>query len=276
MTDSSSCPPHRQPMVTFPNILQPMPGAPSVLVATSAYGQRLIAEHGQASVLPWLATAGAEGVEIRRELLPRGFKDFIGLGRACRDNALGVVYSAADTLWAGDAPVASLATRLAEAEALGAAAIKLSPGVYTGASPTTWQQLGERLAASPVGRVMVENDQTREGGSLAPLAACLEGAEAAGCPLQLTFDIGNWHWTGDDPHSAAERLGRFVAYVHCKGVVYGRGRPHACVPDTHELAAWRSLMAHFPAGVARAIEYPLQAPNLAAFTREQLDRLRAL
>ncbi|MFD2315233.1 sugar phosphate isomerase/epimerase family protein [Halomonas organivorans] len=263
-------------MVTFPKILRTTPEAPAVLVATSAYGQELIAAHGQAAVLPWLAAADADGVEIRRELLPEGFEDYTGLGQACRDNGLGIVYSAADALWADDRLAAGLTQRLEEAERLGAAAIKLSLGQYTGASPATWQRLVKLVAASPVDRVMIENDQTREGGTLAPLAACLEDAEAADCPLAMTFDIGNWHWTGEDPIQAAEHLGRFVAYVHCKGVVQGQGQPHASVPDLCELTDWRVLMAHFPSGVPRAIEYPLQAPDLTAFTREQLHRLRTL
>lgn len=267
---------HQNQMVTLPFIASATPDAPSVLVATSAYGQRLIDERGQAAVLPWLAAAGAEGVEVRRELFPVGFDDFASLGQACRNNGLGVVYSAADALWAGDAPAPRVETRLAEAVALGANAIKFSLGTYDGASYAAWQRLGESLTTSPVDQVMVENDQTQEGGTMAPLAACLEDAKAAGCPLALTFDVGNWHWTGDDPQQAAECLGRFVAYVHCKGIVYGQGRPHASVPDAVELAAWQSLMAQFPAGVPRAIEYPLQAPDLAAFTCEQLQRLRAL
>ncbi|WP_280552857.1 sugar phosphate isomerase/epimerase [Halomonas sp. 25-S5] len=244
------------------------------MVATSAYGHAAITTHGQAAVLPWLNAAGADGVEIRRELLPAGFTDFIGLGRACADQGLAVVYSAPSGLWETDRLAATLDQCLDEAAALGAIAIKVCLGHYPGGSLADWPALRERLAAAPP--LLVENDQTPEGGTLEPLAACLEDATAAGCPLGMTFDIGNWHWTDGDPMAAARRLGPFVRYLHCKGVVLDGVNLRASVPDDGELSAWRALLTHLPAGLTRAIEYPLQGQDLVAITTEQLARLRRL
>lgn len=249
---------------------------PAQLIATSAYGHAMIAEHGQQGVLPWLAAAGATGVEIRRELLPEGFDAFAALGEACARHRLSVVYSAADELWQDDAPAATLDERLAEAAALDARAIKFSLGSYRHGQTDAWTTLRETLAAAPVALVMVENDQTPQGGTLAPLIACLADAERADCPLYMTFDTGNWAWTGDDAGKAAQRLGRYVRYVHCKGVAWRDGQPHAAVPSAEELHAWRGLFAAFPATVPRAIEYPLQGDDLAAVTRDELIRLARL
>lgn len=249
---------------------------PAQLIATSAYGYAAIAEHGQEGVLPWLAAAGATGVEIRRELLPAGFDAFAALGEACARQRLSVVYSAADMLWQDEAPAVTLGERLAEAAALGACAIKFSLGDYLHAPTAAWTTLREALAAVPVALVMVENDQTPQGGTIEPLVACLADAERAGCPLTMTFDIGNWAWTGDDAASAARRLGRYVRYVHCKGVAWRDGKPHAAVPSAAELHDWRALFAAFPAAVPRAIEYPLQGENLVAVSRNELARLACL
>ncbi|PMR69191.1 ABC transporter permease [Halomonas heilongjiangensis] len=261
-------------MVPFPRLSLGASPGPATLVATSAYGRTLIEARGQAAVLPWLTEAGADGVEIRRELLPAGFTDFVALGRDCAAQGLTVVYSAADLLWDGTHPATGLDARLREAVALGAAAVKVSLGHYAGADEAAWTALRTRLAAAPP--LLVENDQTPEGGTPEPLAACLEDAAAAGCPLAMTFDIGNWHWTGSDPLAAARRLGRFVRYLHCKGVAHDADRPRARVPDDAELAAWEALLAHFPADLPRAIEYPLEAPDPVALTAEQLSRLRRL
>jgi len=271
----------RTTMVTFPSHSISASGPPSVLVATSAFGHSLIAEHGQAAILPRLKEAGADGVEIRRELLPEGFDDFEALGEACAEQSLSLVYSAADALWSGDSLASGLMTRLEESRRLGAVAVKFSLGQYPpDASPSSranaWQRLNERLTPPDMPLLLVENDQTQDGGTVAPLAASLADADAAGCPLFMTFDIGNWHWVGADPLAAAERLGPYVRYLHCKGVVFSQGRPHASVPDTEELKGWQGLMAHFPQGVTRAIEYPLQSPQLQDFTRGQLNRLREL
>ncbi|WP_240724924.1 sugar phosphate isomerase/epimerase family protein [Onishia niordana] len=279
MTTRSPTP--RASMVPFPSHLSASPDSAAVLVATSAFGHSLIAEHGQAAVLPWLKEAGADGVEIRRELLPDGFDDFEALGRAGADASLGVVYSAADALWHGDSLAPGVMTRLEESRRLGALAVKFSLGHYASdASPasraTAWQQLCEALNGTATPLLLIENDQTAEGGTLAPMAAILADAKAAGCPLYMTFDIGNWQWTGVDPLAAAQALGPYVRYLHCKGVSVERDRLHASVPDDRELAEWRALLAHFPAGVTRAIEYPLQGSPLVDVTREQFNRLRPL
>ncbi|SDN83308.1 sugar phosphate isomerase/epimerase family protein [Vreelandella arcis] len=261
-------------MVPFPPLLPGASEPPAVLIATSAYGHEAIATHGHSEVLSWLAAAGADGVEIRRELLPAGFADFTDLGRACADMGLAVVYSAPERLWEADRFAANLDEQLGEAVALGAVALKVPMGHYTGGAQVDWAALRERLAAGPP--LLVENDQTHESGTLEPLATCLEDAAAADCPLGMTFDIGNWHWTGTDPLDAARRLGPFVRYLHCKGVVRDDGRLEAGVPGDGELSDWRTLLTHLPAQLPRTAEYPLQGQDLTALTAAQVARLRRL
>ena len=268
-------------MVSFPSHGAATAEPPAVLVATSAFGHSLIAEHGQAAVLPWLRQAGADGVEIRRELLPDGFDAFEALARACAEASLSVVYSAADALWNGDGLAPGVMARLEESRRLGALAVKFSLGHYASdASPAShasaWQQLCDALRATATPLLLVENDQTPQGGTIDPLAATLADARAAGCPLYMTFDIGNWRWTGADPLTAAQTLGPYVRYLHCKGVVFTRDTPHASVPTPQALSEWQALLAHFPRGVTRAIEYPLQGPRWVSVTRSQLNRLRDL
>lgn len=269
-----SAPSSSPPMAPFPLLLSGEMDAPAVLVSTSAYGQNLIAARGQAAVLPWLTAAGADGVEIRRELLPVGFADFIGLGQACAGQGLAVVYSAPGGLWEARRLTVCLDQRLDEAAALGAIAIKVSLGHSPVGSLVDWAALRDRLNDFPP--LLVENDQTPEGGTPEHLAACLEDAAAASCPLGMTFDIGNWHWTDSDPLDAARRLGPFVRYLHCKGIVHDGGRLGAGVPHDGELSAWKALLAHLPSGLPRAIEYPLQGQDPVALTAEQLARLRRL
>lgn len=260
-------------IATFPRRIS---DRPSLWVATSAYGHDQVARHGQDGLLPWLAEAGADGVEIRRELLPDGFADFVALGKACQAHGLAVVYSAADALWQDTAACPSVEMRLAEADALGAIAIKFSLGRYPPGDEASWSYLRHLMERTAVPLVMVENDQTMEGGTLEPLAAFLDDAEQAGCPLAMTFDIGNWRWTDSDAHEAARRLGRYVRYVHCKGTLTYLERPHACVPSDEELADWQPIMAQFMPDMPRAIEYPLQAPNPTELTRQELSRLARL
>lgn len=266
--------PYCSQMVSFPLLLSGASDASATLVAISAYDQSTVTAHGYSTILSWLTLAGADGVEIRRELLPVGFEDFIGLGRTCADLDLAVIYSAPERLWEVDRFAADLDKQIVEAAALGAVAIKVPMGHYPGENQVDWVALSERLAAAPP--LLIENDQTPEGGTLEPLAACLEDASSAGCPLGMTFDMGNWLWTSTDPLEAARRLGPFIRYLHCKGVVSDHGQLEASVPDERELSALHSLLTYLPAQLPRAIEYPLRGENLLAITAEQLTRLRHL
>ena len=268
---------------------------PQVAVCTSAFGSTLMLAQGQAASLDWIHEAEADKVEIRRELLPTDFQAFDMLGAQCAERALGVIYSTADGLWNATRPAESVSRRLREANALGAESIKFALGDYRGAGRDTWEALSSLLANSGVPQILIENDQTSRGGSLSAMIACLKDAEHAGCSLGMTFDIGNWQWCGASAQHAAERLGRHVRYVHCKGVSSDTaGKRHACVPSDRDLIEWSSMFRHFPKDVMRAIEYPLQPTSslakddmgnidfrylsaaLTSITRREVERLRAI
>lgn len=91
---------------------------PEVIVVTSAYGHELVRSlGGQGALLPLIAASGADGVEIRRELL--GDSDSLaGLAQTIRGAGLGCVYSAPEPLITPDGAVdlAKVALLLTEAE----------------------------------------------------------------------------------------------------------------------------------------------------------------
>ena len=244
-----------------------------VSISLSSYGADYVRQRGQEQFLDLLAAAGVTRVELREELFTCA-PDTAALSAAIAALRLECLYSTPLELWtAQGVPDPQLAQKLDTARALGAVALKVSLGHYHAGCDVA--ALATLLPAhGPL--LLVENDQTLEGGTPAPLAACLEDAAAADCPLAMTFDIGNWHWTGSDPLAAARRLGHFVRYLHCKGVALDAERPRARVPDDAELAAWEALLACFPADLPRAIEYPLEAPDPVALTAAQLSRLRRL
>lgn len=268
---------------------------PQVAVCTSAFGSTLMLAQGQAASLKWIHEAGADKVEIRRELLPTDFQAFDMLGTQCVEHSLGVIYSTADGLWDETRPAESVSRRLQEARELGAESIKFALGDYRGAGRDTWQALSVLFTDSGIPQILIENDQTSQGGSISAMTACLKDAEHAGCSLGMTFDIGNWQWCGASAQHAAECLGRHVRYVHCKGVRTDiSGKCHARVPSDKDLYEWSSMFRHFPKDVIRAIEYPLQptpplaqddmrhadlghpSSDLPRITRREVERLRAI
>ncbi|WP_295518758.1 TIM barrel protein [uncultured Pseudomonas sp.] len=245
---------------------------PEIAITTSAFGADVVRPLGQAAWLDLIAAAGASHVEIRAELFD-GEPDFDALRDAIAAAGLGCVYSVPLELWptAGGALSPRLPTALDEARRLGADTLKVSLGHYHPAADLT------ALAALLAGegpQLLVENDQTVQGGRLDPLRAFIQAARAAQLPVGLTFDIGNWRWQNEDPLQAARLLGADVRYLHCKAVRRRAGGLHAVPPEAADLLAWQGLMGYFPAGLRRAIEFPLMGADLLAEARRQVATLR--
>ncbi|WP_349618252.1 sugar phosphate isomerase/epimerase family protein [Azotobacter salinestris] len=245
-----------------------------VSVSLSSYGATLVRERGQASFLPLLAQAGAARAELREELFAAP-PDPQALAGAVRALGLDCLYSSPLELWTEKGRLdAALAPTLVRANACGARWLKVSLGHYRAGCDLG--ELALRLAGQPV-QLLIENDQTAQGGRIEALQAFFAEAEVRDVDVGMTFDIGNWLWQTQPVDEAAQRLGRHVRYVHCKAV--GRnddGKRVALPPEPVDLQQWQRLFRQFPAGVPRAIEYPLQGDDLLAVTRRHVDGLALL
>lgn len=244
-----------------------------VLVAASAYGADLVRRVGHADLVQMVAAAGAAGLEIRRELF-EGPQDLPGLRELVARHKLFSVYSVPYELFGtnGRFDREPISQAMDEAEEVGARYLKVSLGHFSATSDL--QTLLRYLAQSPV-EVLLENDQTVQGGRLEPIVSFLSLCNGNGYAFGMTFDMGNWHWNGIDPELAARTLAPYVRYVHCKGVREDQGKLKA-VPlqaqDTH----WTTLLAHFPKGIHRAIEFPLVGSDLEEVTRRYVALLASV
>ncbi len=252
--------------------------APPILISLSSFGASEVRRHGQRWFTQLAAAAGADGVEIRGELLVEAGADADAELSAIADVAgtcgLQRVYSSPEGLWTADGHLdtAALDEGLARAERLGATRLKMSIGGFGAASTATLPALRERLAGATV-ELVIENDQTPTAGTLHALHAFFALAGDHALPLRMTFDMGNWHWTGECPLQAAESLGAQVGYVHTKGVQRQPQR-WVAVPLADSAAPWRAVLRALPADVPWAIEYPLAGDDLTAVTRAQVELLR--
>ncbi len=251
-----------------------MPEMSSILISLSSFGAAEVRRHGQ----PWFtrlaAQAGADGIEVRGELLVDGEAELPAIADAA--GPLQLVYSSPEGLWseAGSLDRDALERALRAAGRLGAARLKMSIGGWTAASSGSLPRLGDRLADAGV-ELLIENDQTAGAGTLTALARFFDAAQAHGLQLGMTFDMGNWHWTGECPLQAAATLAPRVAYVHCKGVQRQPQRWIA-VPLGESAAPWRAVLRGLPGGRPWAIEYPLAGEDLLALTRREVEQLRAV
>jgi sugar phosphate isomerase/epimerase len=250
----------------------PLP--PPVLVSLSSYGREQARRRGQAALAAIAAAAGADGIEYRGDM-QRGDAGELAEQRAvAQQHRLRVVWSSPEGLWSegGALDEAALERAYDHAAAVGASRVKMSLGRYAIGNDVDALARGiERRAIE----LVIENDQTGPAGTLPPLRDFFARMSAAGHAVAMTFDMGNWHWVGEDPHEAARALGSRVGYVHCKGVQRASTKWIA-VPLADSLTPWRTLLRRLPGDVPRAIEFPLQGDDLAAVTREQVALVRAL
>lgn len=243
-----------------------------IIIVTAAYGhQKVNSLGGQQALLPMIAAAGADGVEIRRELLDeQARKQLPMLAAALADYQLTTFYSAPDALFLPDGSLnPQLAICLQEAEQLHAQLLKMPLGHYRPGSSDS-VALKQLLAASPV-HLVVENDQT-ECGTLAAMSTFFQGDESR-TSGGMTFDMANWLWVGEDARTAAQHLGRYVSYIHVKAATPHQDSWRAIALDEAD-DQWRELLALLPNDVPRGIEFPLEGEDLEAVTRHYVNLLR--
>ena len=241
-----------------------------VLISLSSFGAAEPGRHGQLWCTDLAQQAGADGVEVRGELLRDAATELPALaGRAA-------VYSSPEGLWTpqGALDEAALARGVQAAQVLRAPRLKMSIGGFSSSSHASLHRLKALLQAAPQVELVIENDQTATAGTLAAMQAFFAAQAQAGLDLGMTFDMGNWHWQGECPLQAAQALAPYVRYVHCKGVQRLPAK-WVAVPLADSVAPWRAVLRALPADVPHAIEYPLVGDDLVAVTREQVAFIRA-
>jgi sugar phosphate isomerase/epimerase len=248
-----------------------------VAIVASAFGAEAIRRDGHAAWFGATKAAGAGAFEVRRELMegadaqPEALR---ALGTALAGEGLWPVWSTPDTLYSEDGTLDEAALREAVVcgRALGARFVKLQLGGFAGDAQATrlatvLDELGvtgARTGEVPqTPRVVVENGQLEQGGRLTQFIGLFRALRAAGEDglIGMTFDMGNWHWTGETPLLAAVALAPYVEYIHCKAVVGEGARRFACAPAADDPLC-RAAFARLPAQVPRGIEFPFDTARV--------------
>ncbi|TCB85148.1 sugar phosphate isomerase/epimerase [Enterobacter quasihormaechei] len=243
-----------------------------IMVVTAAYGaDRVRQAGGQRAMLPVIAGAGADGVEIRRELFSSDeLMALPALGESIELLGLLACYSAPAPLFMPDGTLnPDLPRYLREASILNALWLKVSLGHFSDKHPL--EDLRTLLDESGM-TLVVENDQT-DCGQLAPMQRFKAACRVMALPVTLTFDMGNWLWVGDSPEEAARQLAPAVSYIHVKAAVPHKAQFRAVAPDKTD-SRWQDLLNQLPADAPRGIEFPLEGTDLTAVTRHYVNLLR--
>ena len=249
----------------------------TTLISLSSFGAAEVRRHGQAWFAQLAHRAGADGVEIRGELLGHSAdhaEELQDIARRCPD--LHRFYSCAVPLFTRDGVLnhAGVQQAIACAQWLKAGLIKFSIGNGADADDLALRALAASLQACSI-PVVIENDQTHAAGTIFQLQRFFRKAAAVGLDFGLTFDIGNWHWVGECPQRAAAVFADRIRYVHTKGVQRQEKR-WVATPLTASAAPWKTLLDSMPADCPWAFEYPLVGDDLLEVTRNEVIQLKTI
>ncbi|MFD0051280.1 sugar phosphate isomerase/epimerase family protein [Actinomycetes bacterium NPDC127524] len=231
----------------------------NIIVPLNAFEQSDVQMLGQQAFIELIADAGADGVEIRRELL-NFEKDppLNELQQVIKKRKLIAVYSAPTYLWNEDQLLnTDLLTQVfKEAADLNAKFLKLSLGRFN-PSKSDFQRLNEVvLKYSPI-QLLIENDQTLHGGRKDLLVRFFESASRYNVPVRMTFDTGNWHYTGEDAEAAFIELAPYVSYLHLKSVAEKNG---VLITEPISLEGKENwyFLRQLSSDIPIALEFPIQ------------------
>lgn len=248
----------------------------SVLTTTASLGA-LVSQSGQGACAATAKEAGCSGLELRRELFGSDIPDVQGfeeLRSKLEIHELSCVYSAPVELWLPDGTLnlPMLERIVPEALSLGAMLVKTSLGHYRpGESDLSAlkQFWSAHVPEENALKLTVENDQTLHGGNVGNLKRFFEDCIEAHDPIGMTFDIGNWNWTGEEAIEAAKALSSHVIYVHFKHVEKLDGRLVTLPLPKDEESLWRQVLALLPQETPRTIEFPVEGAGA-----ELMDNLK--
>lgn len=245
-----------------------------IIVVTAAYGADTVKQlGGQLELLETIKKSGADGVEIRHELLLDS-DNLIDISNKIKSLDLFSVYSVPMPLLneLGHVDLVNVQKYINEAEILSARFLKLPLGSLS--NRTDLAGLSSLLANTNV-RLVIENDQTVEGGRVAPLITFFGLVVANRLPIEMTFDMANWHWLEEDAFAAAQALASHVAYIHVKASQKHQNKVKAIALDDSD-GRWEDLIALLPKHVARGIEFPLVGNDLTAVTQHYVSTLKEI
>ncbi|MTT32404.1 sugar phosphate isomerase/epimerase [Terrilactibacillus sp. BCM23-1] len=215
-----------------------------------------------------IANSNADGIEIRKELLNAASltHDLQQIHNTLKDHHLLTVYSAPIPLWKEDTSLNEerVSAVMEEAKQIQAKWIKLPLGNFD-IQKSNLKALSNLLDHYPTIQLLIENDQTREGGRIDPLFQFFQEAEKQNVPVHMTFDVGNWMYTNEDAHKAASLLSPYVSYYHVKHVIQ-QNQKLLTVPIKNGNELWKEINDVYFSAIPRALEFPI-FPDSASINR---------
>jgi len=225
--------------------------------------------HDQKEYILSLYESGYKNIEIRREYLNNLEDELEDIGEVVREKDITLYFSIPDTLFdSNKINQEKITNYFQEAEILGSKTVKLVVGDYNEIS-TEDEAFLKKIVSKEI-LLFIENDQTQENGKVDKILKFLKEAKEKNINVRLTFDIGNWFWTQEDPKKNAEILNEFIDYVHFKDVTKVNGLNEAQLLNTGYVDI-KYFIDYF-SGKSFGIEYPC-GKEVIPVIKEEINKL---
>ena len=205
-------------------------------MSLSSFGSAEVRRHGQRWFADLCRQAGADGVEVRGELLVQPQRELPELAALLRDTGMSGVYSSPEGLWGanGALDADALQRALDATRALGAPRLKMSIGGFAADSAGSFKQLASALQAAG-GNPGLARDWTAQG-ALDRRREVRKDLAALAAGRGQTADVVK-RWLDDEP---AQRLW-FAAQASAdemKARADRQAPPLSSAMDADMLAQW--------------------------------------
>ncbi|WP_138418674.1 sugar phosphate isomerase/epimerase family protein [Aquibacillus sediminis] len=237
-----------------------------VIIPLNAFPVDQVRTDGQASFVKSIARSGAYGIEIRRELFPKGELPLKETKEEIDKYKLHTVFSVPMELWSKNGTLNKTVLKqiFEEAVILGASWVKVSLGHFHRQNSDILE-LGELLDCYSNIQLLVENDQTMYGGNVDNLTNFFDCVNQYAISVHMTFDTGNWYYTNQDVEYALTNLAEYVRYLHFKHVVKIEDQlVTVSLPKLQE-AEWRQISRRVSSDVMKALEFPIELDELQTY-----------
>ncbi len=224
----------------------------------------------QACLFKDIYDLGIRNIEVRREFIKDFEKELEAIKEASKKYQMTLFYSVPENLYEDQTiQLEKIEGYFKEAERMGCNNIKMNIGDYGAVNKKDVLELSKLCDTYKI-NLRVENDQTKENGTIYKIKEFITSYQNAGGKIGVTFDIGNWLWQEEDPMDNALSLKEYVTYIHLKDVE--KGNPPRAVLLGEGDIDYQSILKILRKDIPIALEYPCGQEAVTQLKME-LDKL---
>lgn len=221
----------------------------------------------QSNLLEQIKRQGINLAEVRREYI-KETKELENIQKQAKRLKMKICYSVPEKIMEYGMPHPNLITYLDEAKQMGAWNVKFNIGDLYDGKQEVMERLKNLLQKYEMS-ITIENDQTRENGTLNCTKKTLSKIREYQIPVGYTMDLGNWYWQKENPKEAFEQLRNQIQIFHLKNIVVKEEMPHTVLLEEGEIP-WENMIEQLDEHVMVFLEYPMEE----AAIKKQIEKVK--